>query len=239
MNEVFISVIIPAYNEENRIGKTLVKIRDFLYSKGLSFEVIVVDDGSQDKTAEVVERFKPAISSLQIIKMPFNQGKGFAVKQGFLASQGEYVLFTDADLSTPIEELEAFLRYRKDFDIIIASRAVKGSQLIKRQPLIREYLGRFFNVLVRLMLMPDFRDTQCGFKLFTRDVCRSIFENLHTKGFAFDLEVLARAKHNGLKVKEQPVKWLNNRYSKVSFLSAAFMLFSLFKITVLFKLKKI
>jgi dolichyl-phosphate beta-glucosyltransferase len=184
-----------------------------------SFEVIVVDDGSKDATSQIVQERMGTHKELKLISLPVNRGKGFAVKTGILNAQGKYILFSDADLSTPIEELPKLFHWiNKGYDIAIASRACPGAVLEIRQPFYREFMGRLFNLLVRLFLLPGIYDTQCGFKLFRREVAREIFQRQRFSGFSFDFEVLYIAKRLGYKIKEVPVIWRHSPGSKVKVL---------------------
>jgi dolichyl-phosphate beta-glucosyltransferase len=213
---VFLSVIIPALNEEKRLGASLDKIRAYLAGKPFASEVIVVDDGSTDRTAEVARKALEGRVPVRVIRLESNQGKGYAVKTGVLASAGETVLFTDADLSTPIEELDKFLlRLAEGFDVVIGSRALAGCDIRVRQARPREAMGRFFNRLVRLFVIRGCPDTQCGFKAFRRAAAMDLFSRLETAGFAFDVELLVLAKKLGYRVAEVPVVWCDSRPSRV------------------------
>jgi len=214
-----ISIVIPAYNEAERVEKSLDAIFDFMKSWDFSFEVIVVDDGSKDATSQIVQEKMGNHKELKLITLPLNRGKGFAVRTGILAARGEYILFSDADLSTPIEELpKLFSWLNKGYDIAIASRACPGAVLEIHQPFYREFMGRLFNLLVRLFLLPGIRDTQCGFKLFRREVAWDVFKRQRFRGFSFDFEVLYIAKRLGYKIKEVPVIWRHSPGSKVKVL---------------------
>ncbi len=210
-----LSVVIPAYNEENRLEKTLGKIRDYLSSAGYSFEIIVIDDGSKDKTALIIEKFNNII----LLKNEKNYGKGYSVKRGMLKALFDYVLFTDADLSTPIEEVEKLLYHLKNnTDIAIGSRALKESKIVSHQKKVREGAGKLFNVLVRCLLLPGIYDTQCGFKCFKKEVAKDIFSKTKIGGFSFDVEALYIAKKLGYNIKEVPVVWENSLPSRVNIL---------------------
>jgi dolichyl-phosphate beta-glucosyltransferase len=219
---VFLSVVIPAYNEETRIGASLERIRAYLASKPFAAEVVVVDDGSSDRTSEAARRALPAGPPLRVIRLEANRGKGYAVRTGVLAAAGEAVLFTDADLSTPVEELDKFLpRLDEGADVVIGSRAVPGCDIRVRQARPRQAMGKFFNRLVRLFVMDGCRDTQCGFKLFRRKAALDIFSRLETPGFAFDVEVLLLARRLGYRVAEVPVVWCDSRPSRVRIVSGS------------------
>lgn len=223
-----LSIVIPAYNEEFRIEKTINKILAYLNSKQWDFEIIVVDDGSTDRTYEIVSEFKN--DKIKSLKNNKNVGKGGTVKRGVLASQSSWILFTDADLSTPIEELEKFLKFQ-DYDVLIGSRALKESNILAHQPFYRELSGKIFNLFVKLLVIRNIHDTQCGFKLFKRSAAQKIFKKQTLNGFGFDVEDLYIAKKEGYKIKEVPVSWFNSKDTKVKFLKNSFeMLIDLFKI---------
>ncbi len=231
--EYMISVVIAAYNEENRIYPSLLKIADFLTNSGSAYEIIVVDDGSSDNTSELTGTLAARIQNLKIIRYPVNQGKGYALRQGVLASQGTLVLLTDADLSTPIEEVTKLstLILENTCEIAIGSRALARSEIIEKQPWWRQLMGKVFNKIIKVLVLDGFSDTQCGFKLFSGDIARLLFKEAQINRFAYDVEILARAKKNGYKVSEVPVKWHNSLESKVSpFFDSLQMLKDIFKI---------
>lgn len=212
-----LSVIIPAFNEEPRLPKTLERIRDFLKQRAIAAEVIVVDDGSTDGTAELVERTKLQFPEVRLLTNPGNRGKGYSVRHGMLQARGEIALFTDADLATPIEEsdklLEAILEAR--YDGAIGSRGIDRTLIEVHESPLRERAGIIFNRLVRWALGLDYRDTQCGFKAFRLDRSRIIFEQQRTEKFGFDPEILFLARRHGLRVAEVPVRWAHDPASKV------------------------
>jgi dolichyl-phosphate beta-glucosyltransferase len=225
-----LSVVIPAFNEEVRIGRSLAKILPFLESRNQSWEVLVVDDGSSDRTVCMVEAF--ANPHVRILKNPKNRGKGYSVRRGFLESRGEWVLFTDADLSTPIEELETLLEgAQKGDDVVIGSRAIDRSRILVHQSRFREWAGIVFNRLVRLVLRLPISDTQCGFKLFRRNRSLKVFTLQRIPGFGFDPEILYLARKAGLGLREVPVTWSNDAATRVRFFrDAATMLGNLIQI---------
>lgn len=232
LKKMEISVIIPAYNEEKRIGRTIERVYEYFKGKNYDFEIIVVDDGSYDGTIKVVEKFSEGKREIKIIKHEKNMGKGAAVRTGVLNSSGKLILFTDADLSTPIEEFEKLKeKVEKGYDIAIGSRGVKGSKIVIPQVWYRRLVGKIFPFLVRFLIMKDFKDTQCGFKLFKKEAGKKIFSELKTSGFAFDVEVLLRGKKLGYKIAEVGVLWYNSPESKVSILKSP--------IRMLLELKKI
>jgi dolichyl-phosphate beta-glucosyltransferase len=217
---VYLSVVIPAYNESARLPETLNKISAHLSTKDWTWEVIVSDDGSTDGTADLVERDFPAC---RLLKAPCNRGKGAVVRSGMLAARGDYRLFTDADLSTPIEEIDAMLEtmQRGGYDAVIASRAMPESHLEVRQPWWREWSGRLFNMIVRPLSGLRFFDTQCGFKLFEARAAQALFSLQKSDGWAFDVEILMLARSFRFRVREVGVRWINNEASKVQLLTAA------------------
>ncbi|MFQ5953068.1 MAG: dolichyl-phosphate beta-glucosyltransferase [Candidatus Omnitrophota bacterium] len=230
---MYLSVIIPSYNEEERIASTLQKIESFLEGKGFDYEILVVDDGSSDKTKKIaLESNLAQKGRLGVLANEKNMGKGYSVKRGVREAIGEYILFTDADLSTPIDEIEKLLHgIECGADIAVGSRSINTSNVVMRQPLYRQTMGKVFNLLVRMFLGENFKDTQCGFKLFKQDAAKSLFGNLTTDGFAFDAELLFLARKRGYKVREIGVKWKNSPSSTVHPVSSSLrMLWDIFKI---------
>lgn len=227
-----ISVVIPAYNENVRIIKTLEKILNYFEIHNYLYEIIIIDDGSSDATYNSVDSLSRGHSNIKILRNRKNMGKGFSVKRGVLESQGDYVLFSDADLSTPIEEIENFFPYfNKGYDILIGSRALRDSQILLKQPWYRQNMGKIFNLLVRLFIIKGIKDTQCGFKCFKKEVGYKIFSLQRLNGFCFDAEILYIAKSLGYKIKEVPIIWLNCLQSRVGiFRDSICMFFDLFKI---------
>ncbi len=213
-----ISIIIPAFNEEKRLASTLDKIYGYLSAKDWQYEVIVVDDGSLDKTKEVALASSLNKSGkLILLQNHKNMGKGYSVKAGIFASKFEYTLFSDADLSTPIEEVEKLSFYiSSGFDIAIGSRSIPGSDVKVHQPFYRESMGRLFNWLVQFFVFKGIIDTQCGFKLFKSRVAKELAACLAIDGFSFDVEMLYLALKRGYQVKEVPVIWLNSSASRVN-----------------------
>jgi dolichyl-phosphate beta-glucosyltransferase len=216
-----ISVILPAYNEARRLPPSLERIFVYMHSRGEDYEVIVVDDGSSDGTGEAVEaRFRQR-SQFQVLSYGANRGKGYAVRHGLEHASGDWVLFSDADLSTPIEEVAKMLPLMgQGFDIVIGSRAHMDAEIRERQPLFRELSGKLFNLIVRLVVLGRFHDTQCGFKVFRRESVLPLLPHLRIDGFAFDVEILALAQSSGLRIGEVPVVWVNSPTSRVRLSSA-------------------
>lgn len=211
-----LSIIIPAYNEERRIGAALKTVRDFAQRTGRTVELIVVDDGSADATAKRVREFDPGPVALRLLSGQPNRGKGAAVKRGMLAATGELRLMTDADFSTPLGELAKLEPWiDRGFDVVIASRSLADSILDPPQPFYRRLMGRMMILVRGSMMLRGLRDTQCGFKLFTAAAAKRIFELQTIDGFAFDVEALAIAWKLGLKIKEVGVVWRNDPDSKV------------------------
>ena len=217
-----LSIIIPAYNEEKRLPATLERIQSYLAGSGWKFsEVVVVDDGSRDRTAAKVEKVARRARSVRLLRNPGNRGKGYSVRHGVLDAKGEWVLFTDADLSTPIEELEKLWTKVQEAraQVAIGSRALDRSLIGVHQPLFRETAGKLFNLAVRLMTGLPFWDTQCGFKLFETRAAREIFRRQQLERFGFDVEVLFIARKLGYSAIEVPVRWNDVAGTKVSTLN--------------------
>lgn len=211
-----LSVVIPAYNEERRLGDSLRRILAYLEAQQYEWEVIVVDDGSADATGRMSEEIGRGYPC-RVVRNEPNRGKGYSIRRGMLEARGRYRLFSDADLSTPIEELDKFWPAVNDgCGMVIGSRALPESDLEVRQPFYREMMGRVFNLLVRLLLVGGIRDTQCGFKLFTAEAAQAIFPRQTLQGFAFDVELIVLARRAGFKVAEVPVRWINSPASRVS-----------------------
>jgi len=234
---VDLSVVIPAYNERERLPRTLEAIGSYLQARGGKSEVIVVDDGSRDGTAEAaaaeVAGLRERGVAVDLLRHAENRGKGAAVRTGFAASSGEVVLFSDSDLSTPIEDTERLLEaIRGGADVAIGSRAVEHRRLVeKHQPWRRELMGRVFNLLVQAVLLPGLHDTQCGFKAFTGDAGRRLLAATRSDGFEFDVEVLYRARRARLRIAEVAVRWRHAEGSRVSAVrDSARMFLALFRI---------
>lgn len=201
-----LSVVIPAYNAAHQIVGTLDAIQSFLNRDGITHELIVVDDGSRDDTVETVTRRNGGV---RVLVNEQNRGKGFSVRRGMLEAGCDWVLFTDVDHATPIEHLTGFAPHAANNDILIGSRRLSESAIVRRQPRVRQAMGRVFPYFVRALVLPQFADTQCGFKMFRRDVARDLFGRAHVDRFCFDVEILAMAVSAGYRIAELPVNWRN------------------------------
>lgn len=228
-----LSVIIPAYNEERRLPRTLVEVVRYLARQRYRSEVIVVDDGSTDRTADVVHRATSESVPVRLVQHPDrrNHGKGAAVRRGILAASGQYRLFMDADNSTTIDQVERLWpHFDEGYDVVIGSRDVKGAVVAVHQARVKELAGDFGNLLVRMLAVPGISDTQAGFKAFTERVVTDIFPSLVVDRWGFDIEVLAVARARGYRVKEAPIRWVNDPESKVKFSSYFQVLSELWRI---------
>lgn len=216
-----LSIVVPAYNEGRRLPATLETLCAYLHEgQAGASEILVVDDGSSDETAEIVREWSARNPMVRLLQNPGNCGKGYAVRAGFGEARCEWVLFTDADLSTPIEDLarlEAAIE-RSGADGAIGSRALDRRLVGKRQPAVREISGRVFNHFVRLTTGLPYRDTQCGFKLFRRDLAQALAAQQSLEGFGFDVEILYIARRLGYRIEEVAVRWYNAEGTKVSLL---------------------
>lgn len=202
------SIVIPAYNESARLGATLDKVLDYVRTQAWDAEIIVVNDGSRDNTAEIVRGYTEKFPQMRLVENPGNRGKGFSVRNGVLNSRGRRILFTDADLSSPIEEApKLFQALEEGADVAIGSRWLRAEMQTQRQPLHRQLFGRIFNLMLRTTLGLQFADTQCGFKAFTRGAAQSIFPLQRIERWGFDPEILFLARKFGFKVREVPVAW--------------------------------
>jgi dolichyl-phosphate beta-glucosyltransferase len=225
-----LSIIIPAYNEESRLPDTLAKIAAYTATSPRSIEVLVVDDGSTDGTASVVNAMRDQLMAIRVVSNGINRGKGFSVRHGMLEARGRIALFTDADLSAPIDEADKLLAAVDGadpaFDVAIGSRAMNRSLISARQSRFREFAGIIFNSVVRLCLRLPFVDTQCGFKAFQREKCKIIFEQQRIERFGFDPELLYLARHHGMRSTEIPVRWAHSPGTKVSMLRDSVQMFA-------------
>ena len=228
-----LSIVIPAFNEEFRLPATLERVAAYLKACGRDAEVLVVDDGSKDRTAAVAESFRNKIPTLRVVPNGVNRGKGYSVRHGVQEARGRIVLFTDADLSAPIEEADKLIDAlnTNNCAVAIGSRAVNRSLITVHESPFREFAGIIFNKLVRIILWLPFVDTQCGFKAFNRERCQIIFEQQTIERFGFDPELMYLARHHGLRAVEIPVRWGHSPATKVSMLRDSFQMFlDVFKI---------
>lgn len=213
------SIVIPAYNERARILATLQAVVQSIRRHGWQAEVIVVNDGSTDETAELVKNFALSAPEVRLMENPRNSGKGYSVRSGLLHAQGEIVMFSDADLSAPIDEAERlFEAIAQGADIAIGSRWLATSRQTHRQPLYRQFFGRCFNALTRMVMRLPFADTQCGFKAFTRSAAQTIFQLQTIERWGFDPEILFIARKRGYRIQEVPVSWAHDERTRISYL---------------------
>ncbi len=232
-NDVFLSIIIPAYNEEKRIAATLLDIDQKLKNKNFNYEILVVDDGSKDDTVQVVKDLKNKVANLNIVENPENHGKGWVVHQGIFKASGKYVLFMDADNSTTIDQFDNFIPYFNDgYDVVIGSIEVSGAKINEKAGFYRRFLGKISKLIIRIVLGINILDTQRGFKAFRKEVINPIFSRQTIWRWGFDFEILYIAKKFGYKIKEVPVIWNNPRESKVKLSSYFSTLSDLFKVRI-------
>jgi len=221
-----LSVVVPCYNEQDRLPATVDAIKRYMSERGLEYELILSDDGSRDATPAVIDKAAQGAPAVRSVRLPQNRGKGRALAEGVAVSRGERVLVTDADLSTPIEELPKLeARLDAGAGVAIGSRSIKGSQVLVSQPVYRVLMGKTFNLIVQALLLPGLWDTQCGFKLFRGDLAREVFAELKTDGFGYDPEVLYLAKHRGERIAEVPVVWRHSAPTKVAALRSSLDMF--------------
>ena len=227
-----LSIVVPAFDEAARLPATLERILGHYAGSSELLEVLIADDGSRDGTLEVAEAFARRDPRVRVLSADRHRGKGAAVRQGILASRGEFVLFSDADLATPIEDAEAlWAAIEAGASVAIGSRAVPGAEVVKLQPWYRKASGPVLRGLLRLLGLGGIRDTQCGFKLFDGAVARQLFAMQRVEGFAFDLETLYLARREGLRIDEVPVRWFDNDDSRVRFFrDSARLLFDMVRI---------
>lgn len=233
-NKIFLTIMIPAYNEEKNIKSTLLEISEYLKNKSFDCELIIVDDGSGDRTSEFAGSAASLFKRFSLLKNDHNRGKGYSVRRGMLAAKGEYTLFMDADNSTSIYEFDKFLPYLKEgYDVVIASRRLKDSLVEEPQPFLRAKMGKFYIFLSKIILKLNLSDFNCGFKVYKMESSRFIFNLQKMDGWSFDVEALFLANKYGLKIKEVPVRWVHKSGSKVRpFKDAMKSLISIFKIKV-------
>jgi len=225
LNTPFLSVIIPAYNEENRLPRTLEKVLEFLSKQNYSYEVLVIENGSSDRTFDVAQEYAQNHSSVIVLKEG-QRGKGNAVRRGMLEAKGEYRFICDADLSMPIEEVAKFIPPQlTDFDIAIGSREALGA-VRYNEPSYRHFGGRAINLIIRLFILSGFQDTQCGFKCFRAQVAEDLFRQQTLTGWSFDIEILYLARRKKLRIKEIPIDWYFFADSKVNAIRDALKMIS-------------
>lgn len=215
-NNIYLSVLIPAYNEEENISSTLQDIHEYLINKSFMYEIIIVDDGSTDKTVELAELYKDKFTNFRMLKNDKNSGKGYSVKKGMLTAQGSLILFMDADNATRIQEFDKFIPVlNQGNDVIIASRRIPGAEITSSQPICRIILGNIYIILSKIILGASVNDYNCGFKLYTSESAKLLFPKLTRNDWSFDSELIYLIKKFNLKLKEIPVKWGDKRTSKV------------------------
>jgi len=223
---VDLSIVVPCYNEQDRLPATIERIVQYIDSRGTSYELVLSDDGSTDRTRKVMDDAAAKHPAIRIVALPKNRGKGRALAEGVKIASGTHILVCDADLSTPIEELT---KLEKAIDagagVAIASRSIKGSRVEVSQPIYRVLMGKVFNLIVQATLLPGLWDTQCGFKLFQADLAHAVFGALTTDGFAYDPEVLYLARKRGERITEVPVVWRNSAPTKVAAFKSSFDMF--------------
>jgi len=227
-----LSVIIPAYNEAERIPSTLKAVDEYLRSQSYDYEILVVNDGSKDNTADVVRKAEAFIKNLRLIDERENHGKGYVVRKGMLEAKGDYRLFTDADNSTSLDQIEKMWpEFEKGFDVVIGSRDIKGAELPVPQSWLRMRLGDIFNIIVQITSgLWGMWDTQCGFKGFTKKAAEELFSRATIERWAFDVEILVLARKLRFRIQEIPVRWVNDPNSKVKLSGMVKMLFEVLKI---------
>ena len=216
-NEIYLSVVIPAYNEEKRIKNTLLAVGEFLSAQNYAYEIIVADDGSSDGTVGLIKNLSRDIKNLRVIDNKENHGKGYVVRHGLLEAKGKYRLFMDADNATSVDQIQNLLPFfGEGYGVVIGDRDLKESQIKKRQPFYKEALGDMGNLLIQALAVPGIKDTQCGFKCFSAKFVKEVFPKLKIDRWGFDIEILALAGKFGYKIKTVPVVWINDEESKVS-----------------------
>ena len=228
--DIFLSVVIPAYNEERRLPHTHVSTIDYLSRQSWNYEIIVVSDGSSDNTVNIVKQFKHGYENIIILDNEQNRGKGYAVRQGMIAARGHLKLFMDADNATKINEIEKLLPFVPTHDVVIGSIGALGAHMTQRETIFRIIAGKLGNLFIRLLLIPGIYDTQRGFKLFTKKAADEIFPRLVVSRWGFDVEALALARASGFLIKEIPIIWSHQQESKVGMLSYANVLVDVLRI---------
>lgn len=214
--DYYLSIVIPAYKEGERIHKSLDALIKYQKTHDFLIQTIVVVDGSPDNTAEIAKTYQNKISNLLVIDRKENRGKGYTVKEGMEKASGKYILFTDADNSTPLEQVDKLLKYIDAYEVVIGSRYVKGGKLAHPQPFHRIIGGRVLNIIIQLLAARGIKDTQCGFKLYQKEAAKKIAERQTFDRFSFDIEQLAIARKLGYKVKEEGITWYDDPHSTVN-----------------------
>lgn len=218
-DETELSIVIPAYKEEKRISIILEAIKKYIKKKEFKIETLVVVDGSPDKTAEVARSFADTLPGLRVLERQENRGKGGTVEEGIMAAKGKYIIFTDADNSTPIEQVDKLLPFMTKYEVVIGSRYIEGGKLAIPQSIVRRVGSRVLNIIIQILAIRGIKDTQCGFKMFQHDAAKEIFKRTTITNFSFDIEVLAIAKKLGYRIKEVGITWYDNPHSTVNPLS--------------------
>ncbi len=237
--EIYLSIIIPAYNEEKVIESTLFDVNSFFANKNYNGEIIVIDDGSNDNTVAIARKLESIIKNLTILENKKNYGKGYSVKKGMLIANGKYRLFMDADNSTEISQVNSFVPFLENgYDVVIGNRDIRESKIEKHQPFYKEALGNMGNIFIRLLVVPGINDTQCGFKCFSDKFIKDVFPKLTINHWGFDIEILALANKFGYKIKSAPIIWKNKEDSNVRLKDYIFTLVELFKIKINLVTKK-
>lgn len=217
MEEIFLSIVVPVYNEANKVQLSFSKLVEFFKFKDYKVEYIFINDGSSDETLSTLERIeKSSDETMRIFSNEINMGKGAALKKGIMNARGQYVLFSDVDLSTPLETLNRFEKYLNDYDIIIGCRWCKEAKIELNQPLIRRFMSFFFYAIVHMFFLKGIRDTNCGFKCYKTVVAKDVFSKIYSRGWGFDVEILYIAQKKNYKIMEVPVTWRHHKDSRVN-----------------------
>jgi glycosyltransferase involved in cell wall biosynthesis len=235
MSDPYLSIIVPAYNEAERISTTLLDMEKRLQDMDFSYEIIVVNDGSKDKTVDVVRSLEKNVKNLKLLDLVKNVGKGGAVRAGMLAGKGNIRIFTDADNSTSIDQVKNMLPYfssgeKGGYGVVLGSRMVAGAKLEPAEPWYRGIIGRILNLIIQFFLLPGIWDTQCGFKAFTAEAAERVFSVAKINGWGFDFEAIAIARTIGYRIKEIPVRWVNDTRTHVTFGAGFTFLRDIFKV---------
>lgn len=215
MENVYLSIIIPVYNEEKRLGKTFRELESYFKDKKYSYEVIFVNDSSSDRTKEIVRQYIVNKANFYLLDYPENYGKGFAVREGILRAKGKFILFADADFSTPLNQLDKLMPYIGNYPVVIGSRYLESNSVKIKQPFLRRLISRAGNLVMKLIIGLPYQDTQCGFKLFQNQAAKEIFSRTTINRWGFDMEILTIAEIQQLAVKEIAVDWFDDRLSKL------------------------